>query len=211
MTVRIKICGVKTLSALQVVAAAGAHYAGLVFVPSSRAYISKDNAAALLAHAPPELKTVALFVNAPDDMLAATLQTVPVHMIQLHGQESPARVAAIKAKFNLPVIKALPIATAEDLAAAADYVEVADHLLFDAKAPHGQNFGGRGVSFDWRVLSGFSCPKPWFLAGGLRPDSVAEAVRISGAKFVDVSSGVENPAGAKDPDKIQAFVRAATG
>ncbi len=214
MTVEVKICGVNSPEALRATVAAGAEYVGLNFYPPSPRSVSLDQAAALAAAAPPRLCKVGLFVNVEDATIAETLDAVPLDMLQLHGGESPARVAQVKERFGLPVMRAVRIAGAEDVAAAEAYFRVADRLLFDAKPPKemtGALPGGNALAFDWQLLAGKNWPLPWMLAGGLDPENVAEAIRISGARAVDVVSGVEDRPGLKNPDKIRAFLAAAKG
>lgn len=191
-------------------AEAGARYAGFVFFEKSPRHLALAAARALAAEAPLGLAKVALVVNADDAALDALTGTVPLDMLQLHGGETPARVAEIRARYGLPVMKAVGIADAEDLPALADYEAVADQILVDAKPPRTAELpGGNGVSFDWRLIAGRSWRKPWMLAGGLTPDNVAEAIRLTGAPQVDVSSGVESAPGLKDPARIASFVAAA--
>jgi phosphoribosylanthranilate isomerase len=209
MKIKVKICGITDPAALHAAAQAGARYAGFVFYPPSPRYLSLESAHDLVRQAPTTLQTVGLFVDPNDAMLERVLARVPLGMIQLHGQETPARVAAIKSRFHLPIIKAIPVATAADVNAAYDYLSVADILLFDAKAPpEARQPGGNALAFDWRLLADQSWPKPWLLAGGLTVDNVAEAVQISRARGIDVSSGVEDRPGHKDPAKIKALMAA---
>lgn len=211
--IRVKICGLRTPADVQAVAAAGAAYAGFVFFAKSPRHLELAEAAALAAAAPAGLCKVALTVNASDAELDRITEAVPLDMLQLHGSESPDRVAEVKTRYGLPVMKAIGVADAADLAQIDTYSAVADQLLIDAKPPREAELpGGNGLAFDWRLLAGrkyWSCP--WMLAGGLTPDNVAEAVRMTGARQVDVSSGVESAPGMKDAGRIGAFVRAATG
>jgi phosphoribosylanthranilate isomerase len=210
----VKICGVNTPEALHAAGEAGAEFVGLNFYPPSPRSVTPKQAAALAAAAPQQLCKVGLFVDVEDETIARTLATVPLDMLQLHGSESPARVAQIKARFGLPVMKVLKIAEYADLAAAEAYFRAADRLLFDTKPPKemtGALPGGNALTFDWQLLAGRTWPLPWMLAGGLDPSNVAEAARISGARAVDVSSGIEDRPGLKNPDKIRAFVTAAKG
>ena len=214
MSIEVKICGVNTPEALAAAVEGGAEYVGLNFYPPSPRSVTPDRAAALAAQAPQRLCKVGLAVDLDDAALAAILAAVPLDLLQLHGQESPARVAEIKERFGLPVMKAVKIAGAEDVAAAEAYFRVADRLLFDAKPPKemtGALPGGNALAFDWQLLAGKTWPIPWMLSGGLDPENVAEAARISGARAVDVSSGVEDRPGLKNPDKIRAFLAAAKG
>lgn len=191
-------------------AAAGAQYAGFVFFPKSPRNVSVATARALALEAPVGLAKVALVVDADDADLDGIVEAVPLDMLQLHGHESPERVAELRARYGLPVMKAVGVAEAEDMAQIALYEEVADQLLIDAKPPKGADLpGGNGLSFDWRLLSGRKYwRKPWMLAGGLTPENVRQAVQMTGARQVDVSSGVEAGAGVKDAVKIAAFVKA---
>ncbi len=159
---------------------------------------------------PAGIARVGLFVDADDATIAAVLEVAPLDLLQLHGSESPARVAAVKSRFARPVMKALPIADPADAAAADAYRDVADRLLFDARPPRlpGALPGGNGLVFDWRLIAGRSWHLPWMLSGGLTAANVAEAVRLTGAASVDVSSGVESAPGVKDPAKIAAFLAA---
>lgn len=213
METRVKICGLRRPEDVTAVAEAGAVYGGFVFFPKSPRNVSIDVAQALAVDAPVGLAKVALLVDPDDTLLDAVTGAVPLDMLQLHGKESPERVAEVRARTGLPVMKAVGIAGAEDLAAIDSYSQVADQLLIDAKPPKGADLpGGNGLAFDWRLLAGRKYwTRPWMLAGGLTPDNVAEAVRLTGARQVDVSSGVESAPGVKDPEKIAAFVAAATG
>ncbi|PCD77453.1 phosphoribosylanthranilate isomerase [Pseudothioclava arenosa] len=208
--VRVKICGLREPAHLAVAAEAGAAYAGFVFFPKSPRHLSLAEARALALAAPVGLAKVALVVNASDADLDAILAEVPIDMVQLHGAETPARVAEIRARTGLPVMKAVGVAEASDLPALAEYEAVADQILVDAKAPKGADLpGGNGLAFDWRLIAGREWARPWMLAGGLTPGNVAEAVRLTGAWQVDVSSGVESAPGQKDPALIRAFIAAA--
>lgn len=209
---QVKICGITRPADLAVVAEAGARYAGFVFFPRSPRHLSVEAAAALAAEAPLGVARVGLFVNPDDAALDAVLGRVPLDIVQLHGTETPARVAEVKARTGLPVMKAVGLAVPRDLDALWDYGLAADLLLVDAKAPPGADLpGGNGLSFDWRMLAGRRMLKPWMLAGGLTPANVAEAARLTGAPMVDVSSGVETTPGVKDAGLIRAFVAAAQG
>jgi phosphoribosylanthranilate isomerase len=191
---------------------AGAAYIGLVFFPKSPRNVDVETAAALALEVPPGVAKVALVVDADDALLDAITAAVPLDMLQLHGHESPARVAEIRARYGLPVMKAVGIADAGDLAKLDDYMPVADQILVDAKPPKGAEVpGGMGVPFDWRLIAGRHWPKPWMLAGGLTPENVAAAIRLTGARQVDVSSGVERAPGEKDEALIRAFIAAAGG
>lgn len=212
MTTRVKICGLREPEHVVVAAEAGAAYIGLVFFEKSPRHVSIAEARNLALEVPPGVAAVALVVNASDEDLRAILDRVPLDMLQLHGRETPARVAEIRARFGLPVMKALGVAEASDLAVLPDYEAVADQILLDAKAPKGAALpGGNGLAFDWRLVAGQVFEKPWMLAGGLTPDNVAEAIARTGARQVDVSSGVESAPGVKDPALIRAFIAAAQG
>lgn len=207
---QVKICGLTRPEHVAAAVDAGAGFVGFVFFPKSPRNIDADSAAMLAADVPPGVARVGLFVNPDDALLDAVLAKVPLDILQLHGSESPERVARIKARTGLPVMKAVGVADAADLEALWDYGLVADMLLVDAKPPKDAALpGGNGLSFDWRLLVGRKWLKPWMLAGGLTPKNVAEAVRLTGARIVDVSSGVESAPGQKDAGLIRAFVAAA--
>ena len=211
-SVRVKICGLTRPPDLSAALEAGANYVGLVFFPKSPRHLSLDVAASLAVAVPPGVAKVALVVDADDAALDALLARVPIDILQLHGHESPARVAEIRARTGLPVMKAVGVADAGDLPTLDAHAQVADMLLIDAKPPRGADLpGGNGLAFDWRLIARRRWPVPWMLAGGLRPGNVAEAIRLTGAQQVDVSSGVENAPGQKDALKMAAFVRAARG
>lgn len=210
MQTAIKFCGLTRPQDVHAAADAGARYMGFVFFPKSPRNVTLDVARALALEVPPGIAKVALTVDTDDAALDALVARVPLDMLQLHGHESPARVAEVRARYGLPVMKALGIATAADLAQIDTYSEVADQLLIDAKPPEGADLpGGNGLAFDWRLLAGRKYwTKPWMLAGGLTPDNVAEAVRLTGARQVDVSSGVESAPGHKDAVRMKAFAAA---
>ena len=208
--ISVKICGLSRLEHVAAAADAGAKYVGLVFFEKSPRHVSLDVARALALEVPVGIAKVALVVNAGDAALDALVASVPLDILQLHGREPPDRVAEIKARYGLPVMKAVGIADASDLTTLETYTHVADQILVDAKPPKDADLpGGNGLSFDWRLIAGRRWPVPWMLAGGLTPDNVAEAVRLTGARQVDVSSGVETAPGVKDADLIRAFVTAA--
>ena len=210
--VRVKICGLRTAADVAAVAKAGAAYAGFVFFPKSPRHLSVDLARELALGAPEGLCKVALTVDADDTTLDGIVEAVPLDMLQLHGHETPERVACVKARYGLPVMKAMGVAGECDLAGLMEMSLAADQLLIDAKPPKGAHLpGGNGLAFDWRLLVGRKWLRPWMLAGGLTPDNVAQAVRLTGAWQVDVSSGVESAPGVKDAAKIAAFVQAAQG
>jgi phosphoribosylanthranilate isomerase len=208
--VLVKICGLSTAATLDVALDAGADAVGFVFFPPSPRHLAYEAAQKLGARVRGRAEKVALSVDADDAMLAAAVEALRPDALQLHGKETPARVAAIKQRFGLPVMKAIAVEARGDLAAIADYVGVADRLLFDARAPReATRPGGLGKAFDWRLLENLDPGIPFMLSGGLDAGNVAEALRITRARSVDVSSGVERSPGEKDPDKIRAFVRAA--
>jgi len=204
----VKICGLATVDDVCACADAGANYMGLVFFEKSPRNISIPTARELALAAPPGLAKVALVVNPSDAELDAITGTVPLDVLQLHGKETPERVAEVKSRYGLPVMKAVGIADGDDLPKLESYFGVADQILVDAKPPKGGELpGGNGLSFDWRLIAGRRWPCPWMLAGGLTPENVAEAVKMTGAKQVDVSSGVEDVPGQKNAELIQKFVQ----
>jgi len=206
--VSVKICGLATVDDVRACADAGANYMGLVFFEKSPRNIIIPAARELALAAPLGLAKVALVVNPSDAELDAITATVPLDMLQLHGRETPERVAEVKARYGLPVMKAVGIADGDDLPKLESYFGVADQILVDAKPPKGGELpGGNGLSFDWRLIAGRRWPCPWMLAGGLTPENVAEAVKMTGAKQVDVSSGVEDTPGQKNAELIQKFVQ----
>lgn len=206
--VSVKICGLATVDDVRACADAGANYMGLVFFEKSPRNIIIPAARELALAAPLGLAKVALVVNPSDAELDAITATVPLDMLQLHGRETPERVAEVKARYGLPVMKAVGIADGDDLPKLESYFGVADQILVDAKPPKGGELpGGNGLSFDWRLIAGRRWPCPWILAGGLTPENVAEAVKMTGAKQVDVSSGVEDAPGQKNAELIQKFVQ----
>jgi phosphoribosylanthranilate isomerase len=209
MTVLAKICGVTSPGAVAAAVAGGADMIGFVFFPPSPRNLTPEQAATLAAAVPTGIDRVGVFVDPDDATLEAVLAKVPLDLIQLHGDESPARVRMIREKFRLPVIKAIRVSGPQDVARARDYDGVADWLMFDSRAPRGGEGGlpgGNGMAFDWRLLAGQGFRRPWLLSGGLDCDNVAVAVAESGAVAVDVSSGVEQAPGRKDPKRIKAFL-----
>ncbi len=209
MTLLVKICGLKTPDALDVALEAGADMVGFVFFPPSPRHVGYEAARALGARVKGRAQKAALTVDASDEQLAAIIEALKPDVLQLHGQETPERVVVVRARFRLPVMKALPIATRVDLSPIRLYDKVADRLLFDARAPRAATRpGGLGRTFDWRLLENIKVGMPFMLSGGLDPENVAEALRITRAPGLDVSSGVERAPGEKDPDKIRAFIRA---
>ncbi|MFM2128925.1 MAG: hypothetical protein RL477_471 [Pseudomonadota bacterium] len=212
MTVAFKICGINCEAAMAAAIGARADYVGLMFYPPSPRYLSVARAAELAKMVPPGIARVGVFVDAPENVIEETLEDVPLQALQLHGSESPEAVAAIRARFGLPVIRAIRLGRPADLAAAAAFEDVADMLLFDAKPPPemtGALPGGNALAFDWTMLAGYRGKRPWFLSGGLTPANLARAVAVTGARMVDVSSGVETAPGVKDPALIAAFATAA--
>lgn len=207
MTVRAKICGLKTAGDVDAAVAGGAAFVGFVFFPPSPRAVDPADAAALAARVPVSVTRVGLVVDADDAMLDALMATVPLDMLQLHGHEDAARIAAIRARAGRPVMKAVRVDGPAALERAGDLG--ADWLLFDAAPPAGAGVpGGNARAFDWTLLAGRRFEAPWMLAGGLTPDNVAEAVAATGAVAVDVSSGVEARRGVKDPARIRAFLDA---
>jgi len=210
MALLVKICGLSTPETLDVALDAGADMVGFVFFPPSPRNISVETARALSARVKGRARKVALTVDADDLVLAQIVDALKPDVLQLHGHETPQRVTAIKQRFGLPAMKALAIETKSDLAAISSYTGVADRLLFDARPPReATRPGGLGKPFDWHLLENLNISMPFMLSGGLHAENVAEALRITRAPGVDVSSGVESAPGAKDPDKIRAFIRAA--
>jgi phosphoribosylanthranilate isomerase len=207
--IRTKICGLTRPEDVAACAEAGAAYIGLNFFPKSPRFVSFDVARNLAVKAPIGLAKVGLVVNADDAFLDDLMAQVPLDFIQLHGGESPARVTEVRVRYGLPVIKAVGVADSEDVAALDLYAEVADQILVDAKPPKTAVLpGGNGVTFDWRLISARRWSVPWMLAGGLTPENVAQAIALTGAKQVDVSSGVEASPGIKDSGLIRSFVEA---
>lgn len=209
-SVHVKICGLRKPAEIVAAAEAGARYVGLVFFEKSPRNVEMTKARQLALAVPVGICKVALTVNASDAFLDQLTSTVPLDMLQLHGTEPPHRVAEVKARYGLPVMKAVGVSDADDLSALDRYAQVADQILVDAKPPKGADLpGGNGLAFDWRLVAGRGWSVPWMLAGGLTPSNVAEAVRMTGAKQVDVSSGVESAPGEKEPRLIREFCAAA--
>lgn len=205
----VKICGLSEPQSLAAAVDAGARFTGFVFFPKSPRHVTADQAGQLARLVPEGVARVGLFVNPSDAELTTVLDRVPLDLVQLHGAETPTRVAEVKALTGLPVMKAVGIATPDDLESLWDYGLVADMLLVDAKPVPGADLpGGNGLAFDWRLLVGRRWLKPWMLAGGLTAENVAEAIRLTGAPAVDVSSGVESAPGVKDITRIRDFVAA---
>jgi len=210
MPVSVKICGLRNEATVAAAVDGGADMVGFVFFPASPRYVSPQRAGELCQKVPDGVTKVGLVVDANDDLLAEIVEKAGADMLQLHGHEIPDRVADIRERFGLPVIKVLPVYGADDLEVAKDYANVADRLMFDAKPPSGaERPGGNATAFDWRLLAGADIALPWVLAGGLTVENLAEAVKTSGAAAIDVSSGVEDAPGRKSPEKIRAFLAAA--
>jgi phosphoribosylanthranilate isomerase len=210
MPVQVKICGINSVESADAAVRAGADFAGLVFFPASPRNLRADQAAALSARLRGRARIAALLVDASDETIAAAIAAAQPDFLQLHGRETPARVAEIRGLFGKPVIKAMAVAEASDLANASAYEPVADMLLFDAKAPaNAARPGGHGAAFDWQLLRGRSFSRPWLLGGGLHAQNVARAIEVSQAQSVDVSSGVESAPGVKSAEMIVIFVAAA--
>mgnify|MGYP002725606552 CR=1 FL=1 len=212
MTIAVKICGLRDAHAVAAAVDGGAAMVGFVFFPPSPRNITPEQASALTKDVPEGVTRVGLCVDADDETLADIVATAGIDMLQLHGSETPERVKDIRERFGLPVMKALLVATPEDVKTTAEYEAVADRLLFDAKPPkEATRPGGNAEAFDWSLVKDNSCNKPWLLAGGLTAENLAEAVKTSGAEAVDVSSGVEDAPGIKSVEKIAAFLAAAKG
>lgn len=208
--IRVKICGLTTPEQVAAAAEAGAAYIGLNFFSRSPRYIAAEAARELALAAPPGVAKVALSVDADDELLDEITAQVPLDMLQLHGHETVERVTEVKARYGLPVMKVIGVADAAVLAQIAVYEAVADQILVDAKPPKGADRpGGNALAFDWSLIAGREWAKPWMLAGGLVPGNVAEAIARTGARQVDVASGVESAPGIKDADLMRAFVDAA--
>ena len=212
MRTQVKICGLKTDEALDAALEGGADYVGLVFFGKSPRNTTLDEARLRADHARGRAGIVALSVDADDATLDGIVAAAKPDVLQLHGHESPERVAAIKARYGLTIWKALPVETAADAERAFDYAGIADLIVFDGKPPKGANLpGGNGRVFDWAVLEAIKGRVPFMLSGGLTAENVGEAVRVTGAHAVDVSSGVESAPGVKDPELIRRFLRAVNG
>ena len=210
--IRVKICGLTKIADIQAAVQAGASYVGFVFFPKSPRHLATKDASIMAASVPVGICKVALTVNADNTRLDQLIDAVPLDMLQLHGSESPERVAEVQDRYGLPVMKAVGVADEGDLPGLDEYLRVADQVLVDAKPPAGAKLpGGNGLAFDWRLISGRRWPVPWMLAGGLTSENVREAIRLTGARQVDVSSGVESEPGVKDAAKIRAFCAAAKG
>ena len=209
MNTRMKFCGLRTSADVSAAVEAGAAYVGFVFFPPSPRYLTPEDAAPIAAQVPEGIAKVALVVNADDELLDHITETLPIDMLQLHGKETPERLAEIKRRYGLPVMKAVGVAGPEDLEKLDTYLRVADQVLVDAKPPKDATLpGGNGLAFDWRLIAGRRWPVPWMLAGGLTEANVAEAMRLTGARQVDVSSGIETAPGIKDSFLMQSFAEA---
>ncbi len=208
---QIKICGINDPAAMDAVVAAHADYAGLVFYPPSPRNVGLQDASLLAERSGSQIKRVGLFVDADEGSIGDAVSAGRLDALQLHGSESPARAAELRARFGLPVWKAIAVAGPGDVERASQYAGAADLILFDAKTPKGTLPGGMGLSFDWSLLAAYRGSLPWGLAGGISPANVAEAIRKTGAPLVDVSSGVESEPGVKDPDRIAAFANVVRG
>jgi phosphoribosylanthranilate isomerase len=210
MAILVKICGINSVDAADAAARAGADLAGLAFHPRSPRKLSVEQGSALSGRLRDRVRLVALTSDPDDELLAGVTAVVRPDFIQLHGVETPARAAAIRSRFGIPLIKAFPIAEAADFAPVAAYEDSVDMFLFDAKPPSGaEREGGHGNAFDWQILRGRKFARPWLLAGGLTPENVARAIQSSDATGVDASSGLETAPGQKSPELITQFVRAA--
>ncbi len=212
MAIGVKICGLNTAQAVDAAIAGRASHVGFVFYTPSPRAVTRADAAALSGRVPPGIARVGLFVDPRDAEIEEVLAAVPLDLLQLHGGEPPERIAQLRRRFGLPVMKAIKVATAADLDAGLAFEPAADWLLFDAKPPRERTNalpGGNAVSFDWRLLAGRRWSRPWMLSGGLNAGNLVEAVAVTGARTVDVSSGVEDAPGRKSPARIAEFLRIA--
>ena len=208
--IRVKICGLTRPEDVSAAVSAGATYLGFNFFPKSPRYVDIPDAAVLAVDVPDGVAKVALVVDADDALLDALVGQVPIDILQLHGSEPPERVLAVKARYGLPVMKVIGVASADDLPQLDEQGRVADQLLVDAKPPPGADRpGGNAVTFDWNLIAGRRWPVPWMLAGGLTPQNVADGIAKTGATQVDVASGVESAPGIKDAQMIADFIAAA--
>lgn len=206
---QIKICGLSTPETLEAALTSGASHVGFVHFPKSPRHLAMDRLAALARRVPPHVRRVAVLVNPDDSVIAELAGSGAIDIFQLHGNETPSRVADIRRRTGVESWKAVPVKRAADVTAGEAYADAADRLLFDAKTPDGAALpGGMGLRFDWDLLRGYRGALPWGLSGGLDAGNVAEAIRLTGAPLVDVSSGVESAPGVKDVDKIAAFCKA---
>lgn len=207
--IRVKICGLRDVPMMQAAVDAGASYVGLVFFPKSPRHVTLEQAAKIAVEVPVGVAKVALVVNADDAELDRLLDQVPLDVLQLHGAETPERVADVRARYGLPVMKAVGVGSPDDLPQLEAYTQVADQVLVDTKPPKDADRpGGNGTRFDWGLIAGRRWPVPWMLAGGLTPANVAGAVATTGARQLDLSSAVESAPGVKDPALMQAFMAA---
>lgn len=205
----VKICGLTSVEAIEAAAEAGAAYAGFVFFDKSPRNVIPREAPALVKHVPAAMKKVGVFVEPSDSLLERAIVAGRLDIIQLHGDERPERLKSLKARHKVEIWKAIPVSTASDLERAKRYREDANLILFDARTPKASRLpGGMGIAFDWKLLNRFNHKAPWGLSGGLNAGNVAEALAITGATMLDVSSGVENEPGIKSPAKISAFMEA---
>lgn len=204
----VKICGLSEPETLKTACQSGSRFVGFVFYPPSPRHVEFDTAWNLARLVPTGVRSVALFVDPTDDQLDHILTGIQLDMIQLHGNETPGRINEIKEKYKMPVIKAIRVASAQDLANLDGFESAADWLLFDAKPKRADLPGGMGEHFDWTILQGRAFKKPWMLSGGLNVDNVAEALTMLKPDAVDISSGVESARGIKDPAKIRSFIAA---
>lgn len=205
--VRVKICGLRRIADVEAVARSGAAYFGLNFFAKSPRFVTLELGRELALAAPPGLAKVALVVDAEDATLDAIVAAMPLDMLQLHGHETPDRVAQVRERYGLPVMKVLGVADEGDLADLLSYQTVADQIMIDAKPPRGAVLpGGNGLTFDWRLVAQRRWLRPWMLAGGLTAQNVAEAVRLTGARQIDLASGVESAPGVKDAGMIAEFM-----
>ena len=214
MTTEAKICGISTPEAMSAAVDGGADYVGLVFYEPSPRYVTPEAAAALAAPVPAGIVRTGLYVDAADAVFEATVRPAGLHLLQLHGSETPARVRELRETYNVPVMKVIKVREAGDLEGSEAFFNAADRLLFDAKPPSSMKNplpGGNAVSFDWTLLAGRTWPLPWMLSGGLTPENVQAAIAITGAPAVDVSSGVEDAPGVKNGTRIAAFLEAVRG
>lgn len=209
MSVLIKFCGFNDKASVEKAAQLGIEFAGFVFNADSPRSVSPELANELAAKLAPKTKKVAVTANMTDEMLGYVLSEFMPDYLQLHGEESPERVKDIKRRTGCKIIRAIKVASKDDLKKAKQYEDIASILLFDAAPPEGAPAGGNGISFDWEILKGFDTPLPWFLSGGLNAGNVAEAVLKSGARRVDVSSGIEGMKGVKSPEKMEEFANIA--
>jgi len=209
---QVKICGLTDEEAVDAAIDAGADFVGVVFFEKSPRHVTIERANELLEFVPEEVQRVGLFVDASNAFLDQIMNNLRLDLFQFHGSETPERIDEVHMEFGMPVMKALGVASEADLALAREFADVCDWLLFDAKPPKdAKRPGGNALSFDWSILKGQKWSCPWMLAGGLHEGNVAEAIKQSGAKAVDVSSGVESAPGVKDAEKIAAFIRAVKG